>query len=100
MLAFDGTRLTEPLKPINQKYSEIADLQIYGGYLYVLAYGRSGVAVLRTANLSKWELAGRIQPGVAGSPFSFRILNGIVYIGATDGKVFSAPLPTTFELLN
>lgn len=98
MYAFDGTRVTEPLKPIMQSYQSIADQQIYGGYLYVLAWGSNGGAILRTANLTKWELAGRTQLG--SYPYSFRILNGIIYVGGINGQVFSAPLPSTFVPLN
>ncbi|MBI2676600.1 MAG: right-handed parallel beta-helix repeat-containing protein [Candidatus Yanofskybacteria bacterium] len=97
MLAFDGSHVSEPLLPFSRRYDTVTDFQNYNGYLYVLAVGNGGYALLRTADLSNWEAVGAITTVTSpNKPSSFRILDGIIYVGMSNARILSVSMPTTF----
>lgn len=103
LLSFDGSRVTDGLRLITRQFSSAADLQIYNGYLYALVTGSSGYAIVRTLDLAHWESVGRLAITITNwpdLPYSFRILNDIIYIGFGNSKVYSAQMPSSFVPLN
>jgi hypothetical protein len=88
MQTFDGTTVAQ----IPHYASYYPDVYPSDDYLYALASfsgSVTGEKLVRTTNLINWEVVGNVPTNAS----ALAINNGTAYVGTTDSKIYSAPLP-------